>query len=87
MMKNGVVIINCARGGVVDEKALYEALVSGRVRGACLDVFEQEPPAPDNPLLKLENVVVTPHIGAATVEGQFRVGTEIAQLVVENLKG
>lgn len=86
MMKKGVVIINCARGGVVDEKALLEALTSGKVRGAALDVFETEPPATDNPLLKLENVVATPHIGASTAEGQFRVGTEIASLVVEKLK-
>lgn len=86
MMKKGVIIVNCARGGVVDEKALLEALKSGRVRGAALDVFETEPPAPDNPLLKLENVVATPHVGASTVEGQFRVGTEVAALVVEKLK-
>jgi len=86
MMKKGVIIVNCARGGVVDEKALLDALKSGKVRGAALDVFETEPPAPDNPLLALENVVVTPHIGASTTEGQFRVGTEIAALVVEKLK-
>jgi D-3-phosphoglycerate dehydrogenase / 2-oxoglutarate reductase len=85
MMKKGVVIINCARGGIVDEQALCAALTSGRVRGAAIDVFEKEPPA-DNPLLKLDNVIVTPHIGASTAEGQFRVGTEIAALVVERLK-
>lgn len=86
MMKDGVVIVNCARGGVVDEKALLEALTGGKVKGACLDVFEKEPPV-DNPLLKLENVVVSPHIASQTGEGQFRVGTEIAALVVEKLKG
>jgi len=85
-MKDGVVIVNCARGGVVDEKALLEGLTSGKVRGACLDVFEKEPPA-DNPLLKLDNVVVTPHIASQTAEGQFRVGTEVAALVVEKLQG
>ncbi|MDD5557247.1 MAG: hydroxyacid dehydrogenase [bacterium] len=84
-MKDGVIIVNCARGGVVDEKALLEALKSGKVRGAGLDVFDQEPPG-DNPLLAQENVVATPHIGASTKEGQFRVGTEIAQLVVDRLK-
>jgi D-3-phosphoglycerate dehydrogenase len=85
MMKKGVVIVDCARGGIVDEQALCEALKAGKVRGAALDVFEKEPPD-GNPLLKLENVIVTPHIGASTVEGQFRVGTEIAALVVEKLK-
>lgn len=85
MMKQGVVIINCARGGIVDEQALCEALKSGKVKGAAVDVFEKEPPE-DNPLLKLDNVIVTPHIGASTVEGQFRVGTEIAALVVDKLK-
>lgn len=86
VMKKGVVIVNCARGGIVDEKALLDALKSGQVKGACLDVFEQEPPA-GNPLVGMENVIVTPHIGASTREGQFRVGTEIAALVAEKLKG
>jgi D-3-phosphoglycerate dehydrogenase len=86
MMKDGVVILNCARGGIVDEKALLEALKSGKVRGACLDVFETEPPG-DNPLLKLDNVIATPHIGSATVEAQFRVGTEVADLVVQHFRG
>jgi D-3-phosphoglycerate dehydrogenase len=84
-MKDGVVIVNCARGGIVNEKALYEALQSKKVFGACLDVFETEPPA-DNPLLALDNVIATPHIGSSTVEAQKRVGTEIAQMVVENLR-
>lgn len=84
-MKDGVVIINCSRGGIIDEQALLDALQSGKVRGACLDVFEQEPPG-DNPLLTLDNVIATPHIGSATVEGQARVGTEIATLVVQALK-
>src|SRR5205823_4930847 len=64
-MRQGVRVINCARGGLVDEAALYDAIKLGVVVGAALDVFEQEPPAPDHPLLKLEEVIVTPHLGAS----------------------
>jgi len=85
MMKDGVRLINCARGGVVDEKALYEALVSGKVAGAALDVFEEEPPK-DNPLLELDNVIATPHLGASAKEGQVRSGVEIAEKVIAALK-
>jgi len=85
-MKDGVRIINCARGGIVDEKALYNALKSKKIAGAALDVFEKEPPQ-DNPLLTLKEVVVTPHLGASTVEGQVGVATEIAHQVVDALKG
>ena len=81
-MKDGVVIINCSRGGVVDEKALLEALKNGKVKGAALDVFEVEPPV-DNELLKLDNVIGTPHIGASTKEAQARIGVAI----VEKIKG
>ncbi len=86
-MKDGVYIINCARGGVVDEKALLEALKSGKVAGAGLDVFETEPPATDveKELLSLPNVVATPHIGASTKEAQKRVGKEIVQKIFEAL--
>ena len=76
-MKNGVRIINCARGGIVNEDALYEALTSGKVAGAALDVFAEEPPT-DWKLLKLDNVIASPHIGAATKEAQARVGAEVA---------
>lgn len=84
-MKEGVVIINCARGGVVDENALYDAINDGKVRIACVDVFENEP-AKDNKLFDLEQVIVTPHIGAQTKEGQTRAGTQIAELVRDALK-
>ncbi|MBI3168375.1 MAG: hydroxyacid dehydrogenase [Chloroflexi bacterium] len=80
-MKNGVRIINCARGGIVDESALYEALTSGKVAGAALDVFNEEPPA-DWKLAKLDNVIASPHIGAATKEAQARVGAEVAEKLI-----
>ncbi len=80
-MKNGVRIVNCARGGIVDENALYEALTSGKVAGAALDVFNEEPPT-DWKLLKLENVIGSPHIGAATKEAQARVGAEVAEKLI-----
>lgn len=81
-MKTGVRIINCARGGIVNEDALYDALVSGKVAGAALDVFAAEPPT-DWKLLKLDNVIASPHIGAATKEAQTRIGAEVAQIVAE----
>jgi D-3-phosphoglycerate dehydrogenase len=82
MMKDGVRIVNCARGGIIDEEALYSALTSGKVAGAALDVFAEEPPT-DWKLLKLENVIGSPHIGAATKEAQGRVGAEVAQKLIE----
>lgn len=82
--KRGVRIINCARGGVVDEAALLRALESGQVAAAGLDVFEQEPPG-ENPLLEHPHVVATPHLGAATTEAQERVAAEIAKHVAEFL--
>lgn len=84
-MKEGVVIINCARGGVVDEDALYEAMKSGRVRIAAMDVYEIEP-AKEHKLFTLEESIVTPHIGAQTAEGQLRAGVQIAELVRDALK-
>lgn len=80
-MKNGVRIVNCARGGIVNEEALYEALTSGKVAGAALDVFNEEPPT-DWKLAKLDNVIASPHIGAATKEAQARVGAEVAEKLV-----
>ena len=84
-MKKGVRIINCARGGIVDEAALAAAIESGKVAGAALDVFVDEPPAPDNPLLKLPQVIATPHLGAATDEAQIQVALDTAQQVVDFL--
>lgn len=85
-MKSGVRIVNCARGGIVDEAALAEALRSGKVAGAALDVFSHEPPPPDHPLLKFDNVIVTPHLGAATSEAQLRVAVDIVHQVVDFLR-
>jgi D-3-phosphoglycerate dehydrogenase len=85
MMKDGVTIINCARGGIIDEDALLHYLKVGKVRRACLDVYEVEPPV-GNPLLKEYRVIATPHIGAATVEGQSRIGIEIAEMLIQKLK-
>ncbi len=85
-MKRGVVIINCARGGVVDEEALYEALQSGQVAMAALDVYETEP-LKDYKLFSLPNVIGTPHIGAQTKEGQERAGIGIAEEVRKVLLG
>ncbi|MED0679582.1 phosphoglycerate dehydrogenase [Aneurinibacillus thermoaerophilus] len=83
-MKDGVRIINCARGGIISEKALYEAIVSGKVAGAAIDVFEQEPPV-DNPLLKLPQVIVTPHLGASTVEAQENVAIDVSEEILHIL--
>ncbi len=80
-MKNGIRIVNCARGGIIDEGALYDALTSGKVAGAALDVFAEEPPT-DWKLLKLDNVIGSPHIGAATKEAQARVGAEVAEKLI-----
>src|SRR5256712_2709190 len=84
-VKSGVRIINCARGGIVDERALADAIRAGHVAGAALDVFEQEPPPPDHPLLGLEQVIVTPHLGAATDEAQTAVALAIAEQVADAL--
>jgi D-3-phosphoglycerate dehydrogenase len=85
-MKDGVIIINCARGGIVNEQDLYEAAKSGKVANVGIDVFEKEP-ATDNKLLELDNVFVTPHIGANTKEGQKGVAVIIAEQIVNALHG
>ena len=84
-MKKGVYIVNCARGGIVDENDLAEALQSGLVAGAASDVFVQEPVPADHPLLKLDNFISTPHIGAATKEAQENVALAIADQMVDYL--
>lgn len=85
-MKTGVRLINCARGGLIDETALANAIRAGKVAGAALDVFENEPVSSDNPLLNLDQVIVTPHLGASTEEAQTHVATMIAEQVMDYLK-
>ncbi|MCP5463439.1 MAG: phosphoglycerate dehydrogenase [Deltaproteobacteria bacterium] len=84
-MKKGVYIINCARGGIVDEQALAQAIDQGIVAGAALDVFEEEPPAADHPLLKSDRVICTPHLGASTEEAQENVAIDVANQIVDFL--
>jgi len=83
-MKPGSIIVNCARGGIVDEKALYEACKSGHIRAAALDVFEKEP-AKENPLFELDNITCTPHIGASTDEAQENVAVQVAEQMADYL--
>ncbi|EIJ78719.1 D-3-phosphoglycerate dehydrogenase [Bacillus methanolicus PB1] len=78
--KKGVFLLNCARGGIIDEKALAKFIANGHVAGAALDVFETEPPG-ENPLFKFDNVIVTPHLGASTKEAQLNVATQVAKEV------
>ncbi len=85
-MKIGVRMINCARGGIVNEDALYEALTNGKVAGAALDVYSVEPPT-DWKLAKLDNVICSPHIGAATREAQLRIGDEVAEILINFAQG
>jgi D-3-phosphoglycerate dehydrogenase len=86
-MKPGVRVVNCARGGLVDEAALVDALRSGHIAGAALDVFADEPLSPGSPLRAMSNVVLTPHIAASTVEAQRDVGTQIVDQVLAALRG
>ena len=85
LMKRGVMLIDCSRGGVVDQEALYRAIVSGKVSGAALDVFEEEPPK-NSKLLTLNNVIATPHMGAQTREAQLRASIQIADAVIDALE-
>jgi D-3-phosphoglycerate dehydrogenase len=84
-VKPGVLLVNAARGGIVDEAALLEALESGRVAGAALDVFEKEPPPPDHPLVAHERVICTPHVGASTEQAQLNVSIAVAEQVRDYL--
>jgi D-3-phosphoglycerate dehydrogenase len=84
-MKEGVMVINCARGGIVSEADLYDALTSGKVAKAALDVFECEPPSCDNPLLGMDQVVCTPHLGASTKEAQTNVAVMVADQIIQYL--
>ncbi len=86
-MKKGVRLVNCARGGLIDEKALADAIRSGQVAGAALDVFESEPPPKDHELFKLPQVVATPHQGASTEEAQIAVAVDVAQSIIDYLNG
>ncbi|ALS27729.1 phosphoglycerate dehydrogenase [Paenibacillus cisolokensis] len=86
IMKKGMRIINCARGGIIDEQALVEAIDQGIVAGAAFDVFESEPPAPDHPFLKHPKIIVTPHLGASTIEAQENVAIDVSEQVLHILR-
>jgi D-3-phosphoglycerate dehydrogenase len=87
LMKQGAFIVNTARGGIIDEPALYKALVSGHLGGAGLDVFEQEPTPPDNPLLSLENVISSPHMAGVTVEAVAAMAVATSRNILSVLDG
>ncbi len=84
-MKDGVYIVNCGRGGTLDEDALFDAIQSGKVAGAALDVYAEEP-STDHKLFTLEQVIGSPHVGASTAEAQSRVGEEVAEKMIEFFK-
>ncbi len=86
LMQEGALLVNCARGGLVEESALTQALHSGHLAGAALDVYEEEPPTTGHPLLSMEQVVHTPHLGASTREAKTKVGLAAARLIVEFLR-
>ena len=86
-MKPGAILVNTARGTLVDEDALFDALTAGHLRGAGLDVTRQEPPQPDNPLLGLKNVVLTPHMASLTEEGVSRMAMASVQNCLDAIDG
>jgi D-3-phosphoglycerate dehydrogenase len=87
LMRQGVLIVNMARGRVIDQEALLDALMTDRVAGAALDVFEVEPLDPAHPLTAMDNVILTPHLGASSLEGMQRMATQVAQGVLDVLDG
>ena len=87
IMKDEAFITNCARGGIIDEEALYDALKNGKIGGAALDVYEEEPPAEDSKLFELDNIVLTPHIAASTKEAQRDAAIIVADEIIELAKG
>jgi len=86
-MKSGAILVNTARGAIIDERALYKALMENHLGGAAIDVMEMEPPSPDNPLLRLENIIVTPHISYYSEDSYVELKTETAKAVVAVLSG
>lgn len=86
-MKDGAIVLNIARGGIYDEQALADALNRGKLAGAAIDVYVDEPPPKDHPLLTAKNIVLSPHIGANTIEAQDRVAVQTAEMVIEALRG
>ncbi|HYK03699.1 MAG TPA: phosphoglycerate dehydrogenase [Thermoanaerobaculia bacterium] len=86
-MKDGAIVLNIARGGIYDEQALADALNAGKVAGAAIDVYVEEPPGPDHPLLNAKNIILSPHIGANTIEAQDRVAVQTSEMVIEALRG
>ncbi len=86
-MKDGAIVLNIARGGIYDENALADALNSGKIAGAAIDVYEDEPPGKDHPLVTAKNIILSPHIGANTIEAQDRVAVQTSEMVVEALRG
>jgi D-3-phosphoglycerate dehydrogenase / 2-oxoglutarate reductase len=85
--KEGVIVLNIARGGIYDEQALADALNSGKVAGAAIDVYVEEPPGKDHPLLNAKNIILSPHIGANTIEAQDRVAVQTSEMVIQALRG
>jgi D-3-phosphoglycerate dehydrogenase len=86
-MKDGVIVLNIARGGIYEEQALADALNSGKIAAAAVDVYVEEPPGKEHPLLNAKNIILSPHIGANTIEAQDRVAVETSRMVIEALRG